>query len=67
MTINYLLRPGVKIDIELSFVDAKLIKVCGHCKVNGFAVKYRMGSIELSCQMEDNGRAREALIEWYLN
>jgi len=67
MVVNYLIRPGVKINIELSFLDARLIKACGHCKVNGYRILYRMGKHRIASQVEDNGRMGKELIEWFLN
>ena len=67
MIVNYLIRPGHEIPLELSFIDARLIKSCGHCKVMGYATKYKIGKKKVKCQIEDNGKRGGELIEWFLN
>ncbi len=70
MVVNYLMRPGLKMNIELRFRDAQLIKACGHCRVNGYVIKYQMGNRRgriINTMVEDNGKRGGQLIEWFLN
>lgn len=69
MVINFLIRRGCKMQLELEFKDAERVTTCSHCKVNGFLVRYEMGDLELSCRVEDNtlSSKRRELIEWFLN
>lgn len=67
MELNFLVKQGHKISLELLFVDATLKTTCNHCAVNGYEIKYRMGKRLIKCRLEDNNKQGRGLIEWMLN